>query len=147
MKYDVYYYNINKNKIETFNIFEHRSFLEYVKKAIKKYKNKEDLVEQIKRELRYYFWSKSEWELIIEITEDNHIFLIPWCGCREPEEVKIDVTNYADFDWMDFAKKHTERQIYGNKAKIDVLDQVDYLWDEFATYCWDNKKELLNMKD
>ena len=147
MEWYVFIFNINKQKIEKYNIFKHWSFREYVKKAAKKFKTKEDFAKQLKRELRFYFWSKSEWELVVEITEDNRIFLNPWVGCREPEKVRIDVTDDTNFDWRGFAEKHTERQIYGNKAKIDVFDQVEYMWDEFVEYAWENRKELLNMKD
>ena len=146
MKWDVYYYDINRNKISTFNILDHWSFREYTKKAAKKLKTKEEFAEQVRRELLFYYWSKAEWELVVRI-EDNRIFLIPWCGCRNPEEVKIDVTDDANFDWRGFAEKHTARQIYGNEAKIDVFDQVDYRWEEFVDYAWENKKELLKMKD
>lgn len=146
MKWDVYHYDINRNKIGLFNIFDHWSFCEYAKKAIKKLKTKEEFAEQLKRELQYFFWSKAEWELIIEITEDNRIFLIPWCGCRNPEEVKIEINQVATedgFDWKEFARLHTERQRYKNKAKIDVYDQVMWNWNEFIDYCWNNKKRLL----
>lgn len=143
MKYyliwNVLYYDINGNKIATYNIFRHGSFNEYLKKAFKKYKIKEEFAEQLRRELQYYFWSKVEWELIIEITEDNRIFLIPWCGCRNPEETKIDVTDDVSFDWNGFAEKHTKRQIYGNKAKIDIYDQVMFRWEEFVEYVWNSK--------
>ena len=143
MEWNVYIFNINEQKIETYNIFEHWSFREYAKKAVKKFKTKERFAEQLKRELRFYFWSKCEWELVVEITEDNRIFLNPWVGCREPEKVRIDVTDDTSFDWIGFAEKHTKQQIYGNEAKIDVFDQVDYRWEEFVDYCWDNRKELL----
>lgn len=143
MKWDVYYFNINKQKIETFNIIDHWSFCEYTKKAAKKLKTKEEFAEQLRRELMYYFWSKCEWELIIEITENNRIFLIPWVGCRNPEEVKIDVTEDENLNWIKFAEEHTAKQIYGNKAKIDVYDQVMFIWDEFLDYMWDNRKEIL----
>lgn len=143
MQWFVYNFNINAQKIETYNIFKHYSFLEYVKKAAKNYKTKEEFVKQLKRELQYYFWSKCEWELIIEITEDNHIFLNPWVGCREPEKVRIDITDDTNLDWRSFAEKHIGEQIYGGKAKIDVYDQVNYMWDDFVDYVWNNRKELL----
>lgn len=143
MKWNVYRFDINRQKIVTFNIFDHGSFLKYVKKAANKLKTKEEFSEQLKRELMYYFWSKAEHELIIEITEDNYIFLIPFVGCREPEKVKIDVTDDANFDWIEFAEIHTKRQIHSNKAKIDIYDQVMFNWNEFIDFCWDNKKELL----
>lgn len=143
MRWNIYYYNVNANRIEIFNIFDHWSFREYTKKAAEQLKTKEEFVEQLIRELRFYFWSKCEWELIVEITEDNRIFLIPWCGCRNPEDVKIDVTDNLDLDWKSFAEFHTNRQIYRNRAKIDVFDQVMMNWDLFIDYCWKNKSELL----
>lgn len=143
MEWIVYNFNVNKQKIEAYNILKHYSFREYAKKAAKKYKTKEEFTEQLKRELMYYFWSRSEYELVIEITEDNRIFLNPWVGCREPEKVRIDVTDDTSFNWRAFAKKHIKQQIYKTKAKIDVFDQVNYMWDEFSEYIWENRKALL----
>lgn len=146
IEWNVYRYNINRDKIESFNIFNHWTFCEYTKKAINKYKAKEDFEDQLKRELSYYFWSKCEHELVIEITKNNRIFLIPWAGCREPEKVKIDVTDDGNYNWKTFANIHTNRQRYGNKAKIDIYDQVMFKWEEFVDYCWVNKKEILKIK-
>ena len=92
MKWNVYYYNINRQKIESYNIFEHGSFAHYVKEAIKKYKEKESFTEQLKRELQYYFWSKAEWEIIIT----------PWCGNKSPDEIKIDVYDQVMLNWEIF---------------------------------------------
>lgn len=142
MKFMVYYHDFNRDKIDTFNIFNHNRFREDIKKAIKKYKDKDEFSEILKRELRYYFWSKCEWELIIEITKDNRIFLSPWVGSREPEKVKIDVTDDIGFDWKGFAEKHINEQIYDNEAKIDVYDQLMYVWDDVISYIWENRKEL-----
>lgn len=143
MEWNVYIFNINKQKIEIYNIFKHYSFCEYTKKAAKKYKNKEEFTRQLKMELFYYFCSKCEWELVVEITEDNRILLNPWVGCREPEKVRIDVTDDTSFDWKTFAKEHTNKQIYGNRAKIDAYNQVMFNWEEFAEYVWEHRKELL----
>ena len=147
MQWFVYNFNINAQKIEVYNVFKHWSFRECAKSAIRKFKTKEEFAKRLKVELMYYFWSKCEWELVVEITADNRIFINPWVGCREPEKVRIDVTEDIGFDWRGFAEKHTRRQIHGNQAKIDVYDQVDYRWEEFVNYCWNNKKELLKMKD
>lgn len=141
LEWNVFYYDINRNKITTYNIFRHGIFNKYIEKAFKTSKTKEEFAKILKRELMYYFWSKAEWELVIKLDEDNHIFLIPWCGCRNPEEVKIDVTNDTSFDWSGFAKKNIERQIYKNEAKIDVYDQIEYVWDNFLEYVWDSKKK------
>jgi hypothetical protein len=83
----------------------------------------------------YRFWSKSEWELIAEFTGDR-VILSPWCGCREPAKVAIDVTDDTFFDWFNFAKCYTSKQRYGAKVKIDVYDQLQYQWDKLVDYCW-----------
>ena len=145
MEWNVYIYNINKDIIELYNIFEHWSFVEYVKKHIKKYKNKDEFTEKLRSELRYYFWSKCEWELIIEITDDSNIFLSAWIG-RQQDRAIIDVTDDTTFDWKGFAEKHISKQIYNNKAKIDVFDQVMWRWNEFVDFVWDNKKEILKIE-
>lgn len=139
MKWNVYYYNINRDEIKKFNIFDHRRFRENVLELIKKSDKKEDFKESLRKEVLYYFWSKCEWELVIEITENNYIFLKPWCGCLESDKVKINVTDDKSFDWKGFA----EKQIYNNEAKIDVYDQVLYMWEDFSEYVWKNRKMLI----
>lgn len=139
LKWNVLYYNFNANKIETYNVVGNSYFLERLKKMMKKYRDKTAFAETLKSEMMYQFWSRTEWELIIEITEDNHIFLSPWCGRREPETAKIDVTDDTSFDWRGFAALHVNKQIHKNKAKIDIYDQLCYVWNDFVDYCWNSK--------
>ena len=54
------------------------------------------------------------------------------------------MTNDTNFDWRSFAKIHTKKQRYGNKAKIDVYEQVMFDFEVFVDYCWTNKKEGYN---
>lgn len=135
----VYYYSFNRQKIDVFNVFNHGGFRRDIEKYLTKYKNKDEFADKLKISLAYYFWSKCEWELIIDIAEDNRIFLSPWSGCREPDKVKIDVTEDKGFNWSDFAKFHIDKQIYNNEAKIDVYDQIMFNWDTFLEYCWNAK--------
>lgn len=135
LEWYVYNYNDHKNKIEPVNIFRHVGFAEDVDKVRKKYKTRDEFMGQVRKELIYYFWSKSEYELIIQL-EDGRVLLLPWCGCRNPEEVAKDVT-YENPEWKHFAKHHISRQIYGNKAKIDIYEQIVWLWDEFAIWLCD----------
>ena len=136
LKWNVYRFNFNSQKIETYNVLSGHYFLEEIKKIMKKHRDKDrsEFSEALRREMMYHFWSRCEWEVIIEITEDNRIFLIPWAGCREPDEAKIDVTDDTSFDWRGFAEKHINQQIYKTKAKIDVYDQLNYRWEEFVDY-------------
>ena len=96
MKWNVFYYDINRKKITTYNIFDHGTFLKYVKEAIDKCETKEALADQLKSELQYFFWAKAEWELLF----------YPWVG-DEKAVVKIDVYNqvmnnfeiFVDYVW------------------------------------------------
>lgn len=139
MEWNVYYHDINSQEIKLFNVFNHGRFYSDIEKHLKKYKDKKEFAEALKRDAQYYFWSKAEWELIIEITEDDRIFLNPWVGCKEPDKVRIDMTDDANFDWRSFAEKHIKEQIYGNAAKIDVFSQLYFVWNDFVDYCWNSK--------
>ena len=133
MTWNVFYHNCNADEIEAFNIFRHGRFREDTQEALKIAKNKAEFALIIKRELRYYFWSKSEYEPIVRLTDDDRVFLLPWCGSRSPENEKVEVTSNC---WLDFAKLHINHQIYTNEAKIDIYDQVMFKWDKFIDYCW-----------
>lgn len=134
LSWTVLYYDCNAKKIKPYNILKYRQ--DFLKKLKKQCDTKEEFSEKMRREMMYYYWSKCEWELIISIDENNRIWLTPWAGCVNPEEVKIDVTDNTDFDWSGFAQKHIESQVFNNKAKIDVFDQLQYRWTEFIDYCW-----------
>lgn len=104
MKWNVFYYNINKKKIEIFNIFEHGSFISYVKKAIKESKNKDEFAKQLRSELMYYFWSKAEWEIVIS----------PWVGGdRKKDSIKIDVYDQVMNNFEAFVN-----YVWENKEKL-----------------------------
>ena len=133
LEWDVVYYDCNSNAIKRFNLLNHRE--DYIKKLKKVCATKEEFSEKLRREMMHRFWSKSEWELIILIDNDR-VWLTPWCGCRNPNQVRIDVTNDATFDWREFAEVHINGQNRHNKAKIDVFDQLDWRWPEFVNYCW-----------
>lgn len=128
-------FDCNAQKIKDYDILKYRE--DDIKKLKKKYATKEEFAEALRRECMYHFWSKAEWELIIECTEDGRVILRPWCGCYNPDEVKIDVTDDTSFDWQGFAAEHIRKQIFKNKAKIDAWDQIKYRWDEFVEYVWE----------
>lgn len=136
MEWFVYHYNINKHEIEAFNIFKHGSFAKYFGKHIRTIKDKAEFAEAVRKELFYYYGGKTEWELVVKLTEDNRVFLYPWCGSRNPEGEKLEVTNEMNFDWLGFAKYHIDDQVYKSEAKIDVYNQVMFAWDKFIDNCW-----------
>lgn len=103
MKWNVYYYNINSQKIEIFNILEHGSFRKYVVEAIQTYDNKELFFEQLKLELQYYFWSKAEWEIIIS----------PWLALSNSDRLKISVYDQVMLNFDIFAN-----YVWDNKEEL-----------------------------
>ena len=139
----VTYYDCNADKIKYYDIFKYRE--DFVKKLKKKCANKEEFAEKMRREMMYYYWSRAEMETIIEL-DDGRIWISPWCGCREPENVRVDVTDRTDFDWKGFAEKHIGSQIYKNKAKIDIWDQLEWRWDEFIDYVWSYRHKYQRTK-
>ena len=145
MEWNVYYYDINRKQITTFNIFRHGGFREDVQEYLRTYNDKTEFAEAVKRELFYYFGNKAEWELIIRLTNDNRVFLLPWVGSKDPEKEKIEICPNVNFKWRDFAEQMVNKQIYKNDAKIDVYNQVMYAYTDFINYCWDYKtQEMIN---
>ena len=136
--WNVYYHNWNRDKFEKFNVFEHGRFREDVEKICKEFKNSEDkmrFADRLRRELQYYFWSKCEWEVVIT-KKDDRIIMTPWVGRKE---IKLDVTDETDFDWLLFHDKMIEKYINkDNGVKIDVYDQIRFCWCDFVNYCWNN---------
>lgn len=131
----VTYYDCNADKIKYYDILKYRE--DFIKKLKKKCGTKEEFADKMLREMMWAFWSKCEWELVIEVDDDNRIWLNPWVGCREPEKVRIDVTDRTDFDWRGFAEVQILDKGYRDgTAKIDVYDQLLYRWTEFIDYCW-----------
>lgn len=90
--WNVIYHNINHSRIETYNIFRHGCFVTDLEKESKNCKVKEEFAEVLRRNLRYYFGSKTEWEVIVS----------PWCGGRGDEDIKIDVYWQVMNNWDTF---------------------------------------------
>lgn len=91
----VYYHDSNTQKIIKWNVFNHGSFKNEVDKLLKDKVTKEDLIDKLKRQLMYYFWSKCEYEIILS----------PWTG--RADDIKIDVYDqimmnfdrFVDYCW------------------------------------------------
>lgn len=122
-------YNCNSNCIEEYDVLNYSVY--WMKKLKKQSKDIKEFSEKLNNEMQWRYWSKAEYELILE--KCNHeLWLKPWCGCPNPNEVKIDVSN--DEFWQEFAKQHNNW--WDNEAKIDIYDQLKFKWSEFVDYCW-----------
>lgn len=137
LSWKVKYFDFNTQVIKDYDILKNQE--SWIKQLKKECATKESFSKELRSEYMYRFWSKSEWELLIGIDPDNRVLLTPWCGCRDLEKARIDVTKDRSFDWLSFAKKHIQQQIFENAAKIDVFDQLEWRWDEFVDYCWNTR--------
>lgn len=93
LTWNVYYEDFNRRNIKTFNIFEHYRFWEDCIKNKKKNKeDKDSFIKQLRQDLMYYFWSRSEWEII----------LTSWPERKNFKEKKIDVCDQIELNWDRF---------------------------------------------
>jgi len=93
LEWNVLRSNWNSHQIEPFNVFDHGRFYEGCKKNAKKNaKDKEAFAEQLRKDLMYYYWSKCEWEVIIDHWPHNDRF---------PQK-KIDVFDQVSLNWEKF---------------------------------------------
>ena len=123
-------YNCNANKIEPYDVLKYR--VDWMKKLKKTVKNKDEFSDLLEREMLWQYWSRAEYEIILE--KCNHeLWIKPWCGCHNPEEVTIDVSN--DPFWQEFSK-WDKVNWWDDEAKIDIYDQLIFKWSKFVDYCW-----------
>ncbi len=85
----IYNENNSRDKIGLFNVFYHIRFNDDVKKHLKKCQTKAELSEALKHSAMYYFWSKSEWEIVIS----------PLCERDDKRWVKVDVYWQLEINW------------------------------------------------
>ena len=98
----VFYHDQNAGEIVSFNIFEHASFKKDIKSFLAKRLDRPTFERELLRSLKYFFWSKCEWEVLIS----------PWCGTDKDKTVKVDVCWQVMLNWDKFAEyvwEHTHR--------------------------------------
>ena len=93
LTWNVYIGNINSGTIEMYDIFDHWKFFEDCQENLKENgDSRERFVEQLRRDLMYYFWSKCEWEVIV-----RH-----WPPSERCRDRKIDVYSQVLLNWTHF---------------------------------------------
>ena len=99
LEWNVWVGDFSTGKIESHNIFEHGGFLDDCRKAYNKYgkgrsPDKGSFLEEIRQSLMYYYWSKSEWEIILQ----------NWPPRKEEDGKKIDVYEQIRMNWDRFCE-------------------------------------------
>lgn len=65
MEWYVLNYNFNEKKVEYFNIFRSCRFSDGVEELLENFVSFEDFSEKLNRLLRYCFWCKAEYEIMV----------------------------------------------------------------------------------
>ena len=90
LTWNVYVSEFNDRRMKVFNIFNHYSFYEDCLKNKKKNgKDREKFCEELRRDLMYYYWSKCEWEIILQ----------HWPPRDDFHNEKIDVYDQVMLNW------------------------------------------------
>ena len=97
LEWYVYVSDFNSGRIEKHNVFDHWRFMEDLVKAARKYKDREreQFEEKLRFYLMYYYWSKCEWEIIID-------HFPPSENKERYRPVKIDVWDQIESNWRPF---------------------------------------------
>ena len=135
LKWNVFYHDINKQKITTINIFNHWKFAEDTQKNLKKIKDKDAFAEELRRDLFYYFGSKCEYEVIVK----------PWAGGRGHEDIKVDIYTQVRNNWDVFvdyvwnSKIHRPRKKKVSESGVDAtISAHSICYEDGRIYTVDN---------
>jgi hypothetical protein len=129
LAYYVYIENINKRKIEKYNVLND-GIVEEILKRTKDFKDKKSFSEEVERIIMYHYWSRSEWEVILTDWP-------PHMKTAELAKLNAEVEKHQ----KDYGKAPYSLTINLSTAeKIDVYDQVMMNWNIFIDYVWENLK-------
>ena len=131
MIWNVYREDFNNRAIVKYNIFNHGGFAQDVNKLLKEDITKDELAEQLKRSLRYYFWGKSEYEVVIT----------SWPVYIYRAELDRLNTEYEEYNnkWGHYPYNINVVPDVGKK--IDIYNQVMMNFDIFVDMIWREKND------
>ena len=135
--YNVYLEDCNSREIIVYNIFNHSRFYEDLIK-IKKTNGEtfESFSQAVKSLLLYYFWSRSEYEIV----------LTSWPPYIESKELDRITAEKEDFKKNNgfFYRSSVNLSV---EEKISIYDQVLLNWDIFIKYLWDNRELIKKRRE
>ena len=112
LEWYVYVSDFNSRTFKEYNVFNHWRFMEDLKKIARKYRDRER--DQFENEmagwLKYYYWSKAEWEIILE----------HWPQLGEKYQEKIDVWDQIHMNWPQFCD-----YVWAHRAELRRKEKKD----------------------
>lgn len=97
--WNVCYSDSNTGEIRPFNIFEHRYFWEGCQKAYQVSGDKTVFAKKINSELKYWYWSKCEWEVYV-----SSLFKDVRRKVDVASQVELNWDRFVDYLWEWFKK-------------------------------------------
>ena len=137
MVWNVYCEDFNCNTIIKYNIFDHSGFAQDVKNMLESDVPKNEFTEQLNRSLRYWFWDKTEYEVVIS----------SW-----PTYIDKAELNRLNAEYKEYSNKWGRYPYKINVApdvseKVSIYYQVMMNWEQFVEYVWSDKDNWSNMTD
>lgn len=130
MVWNVFREDFNRRTIVTYNIFDHGGFARDVNELLKANVSRDEFAERLNRSLRYWFWCKSEHEVVIT----------SWPVYIDKTELDRLNTEYEEYNnkWgHDPYKLNIAPEV---SEKVSIYDQVMMNWHCFVDMVWNNKK-------
>ncbi len=119
MQWNVFREDINHREIEVFDVFHHASFNDDVVKLKKKKLSREEFAKELKSISMYYFWCKSEHEVVITSWP-------PYIDKEELDRINSEEKSYY---------RYNVRLTVG--TKVDIYQQLSLNWDRFVDYVFE----------
>ena len=114
LTWNVYEFNYSTRELKVFNVFEHTSFYCNIRKLLKKDITKDAFAEQLRREVQYYYWSKTEWESVITDSQP----------CIDKRELQRIISECYLQRSKDDPPLRCSNVNLSHSDKIDVYDQL-----------------------
>lgn len=125
LQYFVYVENFNKNKIEKYNVLSDAIVEEILDNAVEN-PTKENFAKATEQVFKYYFWARSEWEVIVTDWP-------PHVGISEVNRLVNEVDKYTAVMGKEPYLLMTKLNV---AEKIDVYDQLKLNWNILIDYMY-----------
>lgn len=117
LTWNVYRFNVNKNEIYIYNVFDNYRFYCDVMTTFRVYKDKCEFSEELRKDVGYYYWCKAEHEVVVTSFP-------PCISKKEAKRIQKEDFNIRTCVNLD------------NAVKVDIYSQIRLNWDRFVDYVW-----------
>ena len=129
LTWNVFKEDWNGKEITTFNVFQHQTYKEEIERLLEAARmglSKGNFEKEVRRYTQYYFWSKSEYEIV----------LTSWPPYIDADkELARLIKDKEDTIAKGWTPKFLDvRMAIANK--IDIYEQLQLNWEHYINYLW-----------